>query len=235
MTNLVLASIFLPLSHLLIASTSLRDLLVRRLGERPYSIGYSLLAFAAFAWLISAYHYVPDLPLWQTPRWLGLALSPLMLLSSVLVIAGLTTRNPVIVRSEGLFGDPDIVRGILRVSRNPLFWGVAIFAACHVVLIGDATAILAFGSVAFLGFAGAPILDAKKARRHGLDWQAFSALTSDIPFLAIAQGRQRLVLGEIRWWQFSLGIGLFLIVLLFHRTLFGGDPLALFLAQIHPL
>jgi len=48
MGNLVLASLFLPLSHFLIASTSLRDVLVRRLGERPYSSGYSLLAFAAF-------------------------------------------------------------------------------------------------------------------------------------------------------------------------------------------
>jgi hypothetical protein len=40
MANLVLASLFLPLSHFLIASTSLRDVLVRRLGERPYSGGY---------------------------------------------------------------------------------------------------------------------------------------------------------------------------------------------------
>jgi hypothetical protein len=33
MTNLVFASLFLPLSHFLISSTALRTMLVRRLGE----------------------------------------------------------------------------------------------------------------------------------------------------------------------------------------------------------
>jgi uncharacterized membrane protein len=234
MATLVLASLFLPLSHFLIASTSLRDWLVRQLGERRYSGAYSLLAVAAFVWLIFAYHYAPASPLWQTPQWIRLPLIPFMLLSSVLVIAGLTTPNPVIVRSQRLFGNPDIVRGILRISRNPFFWGMSLFAISHVIMIGDMTANLAFGSVVVLGFAGAPILDAKKARQHGADWQPFAAVTSDIPFLAIVQGRQRLALGEIGWWRLSLGVALFAVALLFHRTLFGGDIVAIIFDQVRP-
>ena len=229
MANLVLASLFLPLSHFLIASTPLRDFLVRRVGERPYSGGYSVLTVVAFVWLIVAYRHAPALPLWNAPRSLQLTLAPFMLLSSILVIAGLTTSNPVMVRSERLFDHPEIVRGILRISRNPFFWGVGLFAAGHVIMIGDAAAILAFGSVAFLGLAGAPILDAKKARRHQAAWQTFAAATSDIPFLAIAQGRQRLALGEIGWWRIALGVGAFLVTLLFHHTFFGGDVIAIVL------
>jgi uncharacterized membrane protein len=112
-------------------------------------------------------------------------------------VAGLTTPNPVIVRSETLFNQPDIVRGILRVTRNAFFWGAGLFSIAHVIILGDAAALLTFGSVSFLGIAGASILDAKKARKHGKAWNAFAAMTSNIPFLAIVQGRQQLVLREI--------------------------------------
>jgi uncharacterized membrane protein len=228
MTNLVLASLFLLLSHFLIASTPLRDLLARRLGERPYTVCYSLLAFVAFAWLILAYRGAPAVPLWDAPRWLDLALVPVMLLASILAVAGISTPNPGMVQSERLFDHPDIVRGVLRISRNSLFWGVGLFALCHVIVIGDMTATLAFGSVALLGLAGAAVLDAKKARRHGAAWQSFAAATSSIPFLAIVQGRQRLAPGEIGWWRIALGVALFLVTLVFHRTLFGRDVIAIF-------
>jgi uncharacterized membrane protein len=226
MIELVLAALFLPLSHFLIASTRLRVLLVRRVGERLYSLGYSLLALAAFAWLVVAYRHAPALPLWNAAQWVAIALAPVILVSSILVVAGLTTANPVVVRSENLFDRPAIIRGVLRITRNPFFWGVGLFAVAHVIVIGDVAATIAFGSVAFLGLAGAPILDAKKASRHGRSWDAFAAATSDIPFLAIAQGRQRLAWSEIGLWRFALGVGLFAAALVFHRTLFGGSAIS---------
>jgi uncharacterized membrane protein len=53
MTMLFLAALFLPLSHFGISSTPLRPILVERLGERPYQGFYSLVSFAALAWLIA--------------------------------------------------------------------------------------------------------------------------------------------------------------------------------------
>jgi uncharacterized membrane protein len=226
MIALALAALFLLLSHFLIASTQLRGLLVRRLGERAYSLGYSLLALAAFAWLIVAYRHAPALRLWSVPRWVVNSFAPVMLVSSILVVAGLTTPNPVIVRSQGLFGEPAIVRGVLRITRNPFFWGVGLFAAAHVIIIGDVAATIAFGSVAFLGLAGGPMLDAKKAAQHGPSWDAFAAVTSNIPFLAIVQGRQRLAWAEIGLWRLVSGVGLFAAALVVHQTLFGGNPIA---------
>jgi hypothetical protein len=46
MTNLVIASLFLPLSHFLISSTALRTMLVRRLGEGYFSLAYSVVALS---------------------------------------------------------------------------------------------------------------------------------------------------------------------------------------------
>src|SRR5947207_1605810 len=173
MTNLVLASLFLPLSHFLLSSTRLRAVLVNLLGERRYSGSYSLLAVAALAWLFFAYHQAPALPLWHAPRWLALALAPVVVLSCMVAVAGLTTPNPVIVRSHALFDRADVVQGILRVTRNPFFWGVGVFSIAYAVIGGDLAGWLAFGSLGFLGLAGASILDAKKARQHGKAWDAF--------------------------------------------------------------
>ena len=205
MIDLILASLFFPLSHFLISSTSLRALLVNLIGERRYSLGYSLLAIAALVWLIFAYRHAPVLPLWGAPWWLGLALSPVIVVSGILAVAGITTPNPVIVRSEALFDQPDSVEGILRVTRNAFFWGAGLFSITHAIILGDVAALLLFGSIGLLGIAGAPILDAKKARKHGKAWNAFAEVTSNIPFLAIIQERQRLVLREIGLWRIALG------------------------------
>jgi len=70
-------------------------------------------------------------------------------------------------------------------------------------------------------------IDAKKARRHEAQWRAFAGATSSVPFLAIAQGRQHLALGEIGWWRIALAlaVGLFLVMLSLHRWAFGVSPL----------
>jgi uncharacterized membrane protein len=216
MVDLVLASLFLPLSHFLISSTPLRAMLVNLLGERRYSLGYSLLAIAALVWLIIAYWSAPGLSLWDTPPWLDLALVPVVVASGVLVLAGLTTPNPVIVRSGALFDRPDIVRGVLRVSRNPFFWGAGLFSIAHMIILGDVAGLLTFGSIGFLGIAGASILDSKKARQHGQAYDAFAAVTSNIPFLAIIQGRQQLELREIGLWRIVLGVCASLGALILH-------------------
>jgi uncharacterized membrane protein len=218
MINLVLASLFFPLSHFLMSSTPLRAMLVNLLGEKHYSLGYSLLAVAALVWLIFAYRHAPDLPLWVAPRWLDLTLIPVIVVSSILTVAGLTTPNPVIVRSEALFDRPDIVRGVLRITRNAFFWGAGIFSIANLIIFGDVAGLLTFGSIGFLGIAGASVLDAKKAREQGKAWDAFSAATSNIPFLAIVQGRQRLVLREIGLWRIALGICVSFGAFVLHRV-----------------
>jgi len=219
MISLALAAMFLPLSHFLIASTRLRGLLVHRFGERRYLASYSMLTLAAFAWLIVAYLRAPTLILWATPPWLAALLLPVSLVGSVLMVAGLSTPNPVIVGMGRLFDQTDIVRGILRVSRNPFFWGAGLVSLAQVILLGDVAAILAFGSVAFLGIIGSLVLDAKKARQHVEAWRAFTAATSNVPFLAIIRGRQHLSVGEIGPWRIALGLGVSLATLAFDDLL----------------
>jgi uncharacterized membrane protein len=216
MTNLVLAALFLPLSHFLVSSTPLRPWLVQCVGERRYRTAYSLLALAAFSWLIAAYVQAPKERLWQSPLWLTVGLGVMALSGLTLAIFGLTTRNPVIGRLDALFSQPDIVRGVLRITRNPFFWGVGLFAAAHAAFAGHLEDLLTFGSVALLGLAGGVIMDARKARTASDGWTNFDAATSNVPFLAIAQGRQHFVWREIGIWRLTLALAACVIFLAGH-------------------
>src|SRR5215510_1294754 len=226
MVRLVAAALFLLLSHFGLASSPLRATLARTLGERLYIGLYSVLTLAAFAWLILAYRGAPTRVLWTAPEWVRLAAILIVPLAFMLIVAGLTTPNPTIVGTEKLLARPDIVRGILRVTRNPFLWGAGLFALAHVAATGDLASVLFFGTIGVLGLAGALLLDAKKAKRHSAEWQAFAAATSNLPFLAILQGRQRLVLREIGLWRLALAIGLFVLMLSVHRWAFGTSPLS---------
>jgi uncharacterized membrane protein len=213
MISLALAALFLVLSHFFVASTPLRSQLAGRLGEERYLAAYTVLTLAAFAWLIIAYLRAPALVLWVTPGWTVALLLPVMLVGGVLVTAGLSTPNPVIVRQGRLFEKADIVQGILRVSRNPFFWGASLFSLVQLIMLGDAAGLLAFGSIAFLGIVGSFVLDAKKARQQEVAWQAFAAATSNVPFLAVIRGRQRLSVREIGPRRIASGLIVLLIVL----------------------
>lgn len=225
MVTLASAAVFLLASHFGIASSRLRDVLVRRLGERGYLTSYSLVTVVAFAGLVAAYRRAPLDVVWTAPDALKLALAPVILLAFVLTVAGLTTPNPTIVGAERLFDRSDCVRGILRVTRNPFLWGSGLWAVAHAIANGDLAGILTFGSVAVLGLAGSVVLDEKKARRHPIEWARFASVSSNVPFAAIVGGRQRLVLGEIGWWRLALALALFAAVVAAHRWAFGVDPL----------
>ena len=110
MINILLASLFLPLSHFLMSSATLCAPLVYRMGEKSFLLAYSVVALLAFAWLIMAYRQAPTIVLRVKPAWVRAALLPVELLAVVLVVAGLSTPNPVIVSADSLFERANIVQ-----------------------------------------------------------------------------------------------------------------------------
>jgi uncharacterized membrane protein len=52
----------------------------------------------------------------------------------------------------------------------------------------------------------------------------FAAVTSNIPFVAIAQGRNRIVWCEIGWAKPLIGLALFFAFFFLHPWLFGARP-----------
>ena len=225
MLDLMIASLFLPVSHFGLSSTRVRDLLVHRLSEQRFLAVYKSITVATLVWLGIAYKHAPLYRLWTPLYATKLIVSAVVLAAFFLIVGGITTPNPTIVGSEGLFDEPDVVRGVIRVTRNSFLWGVALWASAHIAATGDVASVLMFGSIGSLGLIGAPLLDAKKARRHGEKWRQFAAHTSSLPFLAIVQSRQHLAMQEIGWLRIGAAASLFAAASYAHRFVFGVSAL----------
>ena len=225
MLNLTIAALFLLGTHFGIAAPSLRADLTSRVGERAYRLLYSLVAVVALVWLVTAWRDAPLVPLWPSGavvRHLALALMPLAFL---LVVCAVTAANPTVLGQQP---DPDAASpavGIIRVTRHPFMWGVALWAALHLLANGDAASVLFFASFIVLAVVGARRIDARRTRENAAGWGVFLQVTSNLPFAAIIERRQRLVTSEIGLWRAALALGLYVVFLWLHPWLFGVSPL----------
>jgi uncharacterized membrane protein len=129
------------------------------------------------------------------------------------------------VRQEGALDRPDVVKGMLRITRHPFLWGVAIWAAGHLLVNGDRASIVLFGAMLLLALFGTSSIDAKRKRALGATWDGFAAQTSNVPFAAILAGKQKLSLGEIGWWRLALAVAIWAALLFGHPYAFGVSAL----------
>jgi uncharacterized membrane protein len=149
-----------------------------------------------------------------------------MPLAFLLVVCAVTAPNPTVV---GQKPDPDAAApatGIIRVTRHPFMWGVGLWAVLHVLANGDQASAIFFGTFAVLALAGTILIDARRTRENAPGWGVFLQATSNVPFVAVLQRRQRLVPGEIGLWRAALALGLYVLLLWLHPWLFGASPLA---------
>jgi uncharacterized membrane protein len=225
MPLLIIAALVWIAIHLGIAETRLRDIAVQRIGEGPFRGIFSVLSIAALIFLVRAWQAAPATLLWVAPDWLRWLLILAMLPAFVLFVASVSGRNPTMVGPSDGGAQPP--RGITRVTRHPMLWSFAIWAAVHIAGTGDTAAILFFGTFLVTALAGMPSIDAKSRRRDPGTWQALSAMTSIVPFVAIAQGRNRLVPHEIGWLTPAIGTVAWIVLLLVHPWLFGVSPAGL--------
>jgi uncharacterized membrane protein len=215
MSSLVAATAAFLLTHF-VTSTPLRPKLVGAMGEWPYRGLYSLVAFVTLAWMIWAYAGAP-----REPLWLGFKEIPrvLMPLAFVLIACGYW-RNPTMVGADKLLKSDDPARGIIRITRHPIMWGIMLWAGAHVLARGDLRAVVFFGGFLLLAALGTLLIDRRK--QVDPDFRRFKAVTSNIPFVAIAQGRNRIVWREIGWKRPAIGIAAFALVFFLHPWISGG-------------
>jgi uncharacterized membrane protein len=217
--HLALATLVFLATHF-VSSTPLRGSLVEAMGERAFVGAYSLVSFVTIGWMVWAYLRAPYQPLWQVP---GVKLWPLVVMpfALVLVAAGVMTRNPSAVGQAAALKEGDPARGILRVTRHPVMWGIALWAAVHLAARGDVASLVFFGGFLVLALAGTALIDARKNDTLGEEWARFAAVTSNVPFSAIVEGRNRFSAGEIGAKRVLAGLAAYGIVLAAHPWLFG--------------
>ena len=222
MALLVLAAAVFLATHYL-SSTPLRSGLVAMLGEKAYLGLYSLVSLAAVGWMIWAYVKAPYERLWvgdEFKVWVVV----LMPVSLVSIVVGGMTKNPSAVRQESMLGSMGEPRGILRITRHPIQWGIALWALLHLVARGDTASVVFFGGFAVLAISGTILIDVRKNRTLGVEWQRFASVTSNFPFAAIIQGRNQFRFDEIGWNKALIGLGAYLVLVFLHPYLFGARP-----------
>lgn len=225
MLNLTIAALFLLGTHFGIAGTSLRADLIARIGERPYRLLYSLLSIVALVWLVTAWRAAPLLPIWAAGAALRHTALVLMPLAFLLVVCAVTAPNPTVM---GQRPDPDAASpavGILRVTRHPFMWGVGLWALLHLLTNGDEASVLFFGTFLALALIGTFRIDARRTRENARGWGVFLQATSNLPFAAIIERRQRLQPAEIGLWRVALALGLYVAFFWLHPWLFGINPI----------
>jgi uncharacterized membrane protein len=214
------------LIHVGVSATGLRARLVGMIGEWPYRGLFSLASLALLAWLVLGYQAMRADPfdplnemIWLPPdlaRWPGYFFS---FLGIALAVAGVLSPGPTYAGFESQsLAKAEPARGILRVTRHPFLWGVAIWGLGHLLLNGERFAVMLFGALALMAIFGARSIDRKGRARNPEAWDRFADATSNAPFAAIAQGRNTLKLGEIGW-RGLVGIAAALAVAVFHGHL----------------
>jgi uncharacterized membrane protein len=221
MTELILAGVVLVATHLGISSTVLRVILVRAIGERGYLALYSVIALAAIVWLVSAYNRTPHYEyVWGPDPRLRIVALAVMPFAFMFMVGAFMVRNPTAVGQEGQVKTVGQGSGFVRITRHPFQWSVVLWAVVHIVANGDVASIVFFGSFGLLSLLGGFLIDAKKARSMGADWLPFAQATSNVPFAAIASGRNRLVWKEL-WLPALVGLVVYGAVHAGHRWVSG--------------
>jgi uncharacterized membrane protein len=219
---LAFAAVAFLVTHF-VPSTPLRSGLVGMLGEKVYLGLYSLISLTAIGWMIWAYVKAPYVSLWVGDEFKVWAIV-LMPVSLVLITVGVLTKNPSAVRQESLLRSLSEPRGILRVTRHPIQWGIALWALVHLICRGDTASVIFFGGFALLSILGTILIDARKNRAIGVEWERFALVTSNFPFVAIFQGRNQFRFDEIGWNKVLIGLAAYFVLVLLHPYLFGVRP-----------
>jgi uncharacterized membrane protein len=228
MFNLSAASAYFLLIHFGISGTRLRDTLVARLGEGPYRGAFSFASLIGLVWMIYAYGHASTVHLWDPSLGLRPIAFVLVFVAFLFGVIGLATPSPTQVGMESKLAEgTDIARGMVRITRHPFLWGVALWALAHLIVNGDLASLILFGSLLLLALGGTVAIDAKRRHRFGTGWAQFARTTSSVPFAAILSGRNRIgsAVSEIGLVRPLVAVLAYVLIFYFHGRLFGASLL----------
>lgn len=181
MEQLVLALVAFIGSHELL-SHPLRKPITGKIGEKGFEGLYSVVALGTFAWVIFAFRAVPLEVLWVAPSWVWTLASLVMLGASILFAGAFLAPNPSLNITGNVLARSPMPMGVMRITRHPMLWSFALWAAVHASVAGTAAVVLLSAGIGVFALFGAKMLDGKKAVQLGDRWIAFEAASSFVPF-----------------------------------------------------
>src|SRR5690242_14436698 len=149
------------------------------MGERGFQGFYSIIALITFAAMIYFYRKCGrEPPLWDAGDAGWIAGTLLMWLASILFV-GSFIGNPALPGARGPSGGP---KAVFAITRHPMMWAFALWAAVHLAIIAMPKALVFDGAIIILALVGAVLQDRKKADQMGEAWHEWTAQTAFVPF-----------------------------------------------------
>lgn len=216
MAELVIAGLVFLAAHVLPTATGLRAAAVARLGRPVYLGLYSLLSIALLAWVVRAAGDAPYIEIWPPSAAGAGAALILMAIACWLLVGAVRRPNPASISFRQGAADP-ADPGPLALTRHPLLWSFALWAAAHVLANGDAAALLMFGAALVFALLGMRALDRRAARdgRVSMEAPAPSGLAKRAAGAFSGTG----------WIDLLAAALLFAALLALHPIVIGVDPL----------
>jgi uncharacterized membrane protein len=130
-------------------------------------------------------------PLWDQQVWHRWAVNLAMPVVGLLAAYGVGAANPFAFEGRTTGFDPDRP-GIAGLTRQPLLWALALWAAAHLLANGDLAHVLLFVPMLAFSLVGMRIVEGRRRAALGTaEWQRLTARTALLPFAALVAGRWR--------------------------------------------
>ena len=199
-------------------SHPLRAPMVKALGAGGFQGVYTVVSFATLAWVYFAFTAAPpaDLPGSGEVGWIA---ATIITLPAMILLAGSFMGNPALPTPMAETQARAEPRGMFKVTRHPMMWGIGLWAASHIVLFWSTRTLVTALAMGVLALVGAKFQDAKKEVLMGAAWAEWESKTSYWPrWGALSRvGAVPLIAGTVLWlagsyvhlWRAGIPAGVF--------------------------
>ena len=199
-------------------SHPLRAPMVKALGAGGFQGAYTVVSFATLAWVYFAFTAAPpaDLPGSGDAGWIA---ATIITLPAMILLAGSLVGNPALPTPMAEAQARAEPKGVMRVTRHPMMWGIGLWAASHIILFWSIRTMVTALAMGILALVGAKLQDAKKEALMGESWAEWERKTSYWPRWGqlFSVGAVPLVAGTVLWlagsyihlWRAGIPAGVF--------------------------
>lgn len=203
------------LSHAVPVRPPVKPWLVGLLGQRGFTMAYSLLSLAVLAWLIVAAGRAPFVLLWSWEPWHNHLVLAIMAVVCVILALTVGRPNPFSFGGTNNAAFDPARPGIVGWMRHPLLVALALWSGAHAFANGSLAHVIMFGSFAGFALAGGWLIDRRRQRELGAQWHRLRRAVQR-PGMMVVLGQPMRVLA---------GAALYAALIFAHPLLFGVNPI----------
>jgi uncharacterized membrane protein len=208
-------------THILLCVIPVRHALERKIGNGFKGL-YALISLVSVVALFWYYftHRHGGADLWSPTLVTRLLAAVLMLLALVILGMGVVSPAPSSMSNKG---GSLRAQGLIRITRHPVAAAFFLFGLAHCLVLGRGTDLVFFGGWCIFTLLATWHQDARKTSQVS-GYGRLRNETSFLPFLAGLSGKQLLkrALNELSWIGVLIGVVVFVLLAVFHKTIFGG-------------